>query len=229
MVNILLAVDYHRTLADESEVGFNVSERVIDSILRFLNSGNAFAVVTSGAIRHVKGLDALKGRLFMALENGLIVITPSGSRVINVPVDWWQLRNTIRNALVNMGVEFSEGEASLFIKYDPVVINALRTYGVRIEVNRGMVSIMPNGIDKGYAINALKRIVKPSAVIAMGDAENDVPMLKAADIAIAVNNAIPEVKSIAHYVTMGNDGDGVIEVINKLLNCDHELIKCITG
>ncbi len=227
MMKILLAVDYHRTLADERDGGFNVDQQVVSSVLRFINSGGIFAVVTSGAVRHVKGLDALMGRLFMALENGLIVITPSGSKVINTPADWWQLRSTIKSALTSMGVKFSEGEASLFINYDPSVINTLRTYGVRIEVNRNMVSIMPNGIDKGYAINVLRKMLNPGVVIAMGDAENDVPMLKAADIAIAVNNAIPEVKSIAHYVTRGNDGDGVVEVINKVLNCRRELLRCI--
>ncbi len=227
-MKVLLAVDYHRTLADETNGGFNVSQRVLDSVLRFINSGNAFAVVTSGAVRHVKGLNALEDRLFIALENGLIVKTPNGGKVINVPADWWQLRDAVKNALIKMGVRFSEGEASLFINYNPEVINALRTYDVRIEVNRNMASIMPKGVDKGYAVNMLRGMVKPSIVIAMGDAENDVPMLKAADIAIAVNNAIPEVKSIAHYVTKGNDGDGVIEVIEKVLNCRRELLKCLT-
>ena len=227
-MKVLLAVDYHRTLADETNGRFYVSQRVLDSVLRFINSGNAFAVVTSGAVRHVKGLNTLEDRLFIAFENGLIVKTPNGGKVINVPADWWQLRDVVKNALIEMGVKFSEGEASLFINYNPEVINALRTYDVRIEVNRNMVSIMPKGVDKGYAVNMLRGMVNPSIVIAMGDAENDVPMLKAADIAIAVNNAIPEVKSIAHYVTKGNDGGGVVEVIEKVLNCRRELLKCLT-
>jgi phosphoglycolate phosphatase (TIGR01487 family) len=46
---------------------------------------------------------------------------------------------------------------------------------------------------------------------AMGDSENDLPMLKEAGIAIAVGNATPEVKAEADYVCTKSYGEGAAE------------------
>jgi hydroxymethylpyrimidine pyrophosphatase-like HAD family hydrolase len=46
---------------------------------------------------------------------------------------------------------------------------------------------------------------------AMGDSENDLPMLKEAGIAIAVGNAAPELKAAADYVSKASYGDGAAE------------------
>ena len=51
--------------------------------------------------------------------------------------------------------------------------------------------------------------------IAVGDHQNDVSMLKAAGLGIAVANAREEVKKAADYVTVSNDEDAVAEIINK--------------
>lgn len=224
-LRILLAVDYHRTLADETKDGFVVHRRVIEAVERFISLGHLFAVVTSGASRHVKGIEPIINRVYLALENGLIVVTPSGERIINVQEQWWRLRELVKGRLISLGIRVSEGEASLFTRNSPDLIEALRDFNVRIEVNRDMASIMPSGVDKGYAIRVLREITKPDYVIAIGDAENDKPMLRAADVAVAVNNALPEVKEVAHYVTKGNDGDGVIEVINAILEHGVDWLK----
>jgi len=50
---------------------------------------------------------------------------------------------------------------------------------------------------------------KPEAMIAFGDAENDISMLKYAGIGVAMGNATPEVKAIADEVTLSNDEDGI--------------------
>ena len=46
---------------------------------------------------------------------------------------------------------------------------------------------------------------------AMGNSENDLPMLKEAGIAIAVGNAAPELKAVADYVSKASYGDGAAE------------------
>ncbi len=54
-------------------------------------------------------------------------------------------------------------------------------------------------------------------VIAFGDDINDLGMLKLAGAAVAVSNAIDEVKAVADYVTDSNDQDGVARFLQKTL------------
>ncbi|MFP3156881.1 MAG: hypothetical protein RXQ97_01560, partial [Caldivirga sp.] len=96
MGGLLLAVDYHRTLANERDGEFTVNTDVLNAITNFINLGNSFAVVTSGTTHHVKGLNALMGKVYLALENGLIVVKPSGERIINAPAQWWRLRDEVK-------------------------------------------------------------------------------------------------------------------------------------
>lgn len=51
---------------------------------------------------------------------------------------------------------------------------------------------------------------------AVGDEQNDIPMLRAAGIGIAMKNAAQEVKAAADYVTQrDNDHDAIAEIIEK--------------
>jgi Cof subfamily protein (haloacid dehalogenase superfamily) len=61
---------------------------------------------------------------------------------------------------------------------------------------------------------ALKQVaahygVPMEQVMAIGDAANDVPMLRAAGIAVAMDNAHPAVKANAHWVAPSNNDHGV--------------------
>ena len=51
--------------------------------------------------------------------------------------------------------------------------------------------------------------ISHSSVMAFGDGENDVSMLRAAGIGVAMGNAIDKAKEAAAYVTSSNDDDGV--------------------
>ncbi|MFN8661933.1 MAG: HAD hydrolase family protein [Thermomicrobiales bacterium] len=57
-------------------------------------------------------------------------------------------------------------------------------------------------------------------VVAVGDAENDQAMLSLAECAVAVANALPALKAHADYVTEGDHGVGVVEIIEQLLADD---------
>lgn len=73
--------------------------------------------------------------------------------------------------------------------------------------------------DKGMALTELASalgIVKEE-ILAIGDSDNDIGMLKAAGKAVAMGNAEKSVKSIAHLVTGSNHEDGAADVIEKLL------------
>ena len=54
--------------------------------------------------------------------------------------------------------------------------------------------------------------------IAVGDAENDIPMLEAAGLGVAMKNASEEIKKHADYITeLDNNQGGVGEVIRKYM------------
>ncbi|MBR2036785.1 MAG: HAD hydrolase family protein, partial [Lachnospiraceae bacterium] len=54
--------------------------------------------------------------------------------------------------------------------------------------------------------------------IAVGDAENDIPMLEAAGLGVAMKNASDDIKQHADYITkLDNNEGGVGEVIRKFM------------
>lgn len=59
--------------------------------------------------------------------------------------------------------------------------------------------------------------IEPAQSIAFGDAENDAMMLHEAGLAVAMGNAIPELKAAADIVTLSCDEDGVAVVLERLL------------
>jgi phosphoglycolate phosphatase len=69
------------------------------------------------------------------------------------------------------------------------------------------------GVNKATGMRKIAEImgIEPRNFAAMGDSENDLPMLKEAGLAIAVGNAAPELKAVADYVSKASYGDGAAE------------------
>lgn len=78
----------------------------------------------------------------------------------------------------------------------------------------------PLGATKGAGLLFLSRFLNVSLynTVAVGDQENDIPMLKNAQIGVAMVNSEEKVKEMADYITIAdNDHDGVAEVIYKFV------------
>ncbi|MEJ3742405.1 HAD family hydrolase [Actinomycetes bacterium KLBMP 9797] len=84
----------------------------------------------------------------------------------------------------------------------------------------GLVEISAAGVTKaaGLAWFCARHGVSPADVVAFGDMPNDVPMLTWAGRAVAVANAHPAVRAIAHDVTLSNDDDGVAAYLEKVFD-----------
>lgn len=82
------------------------------------------------------------------------------------------------------------------------------------------IEIQNAGTGKGNAVSLLRNIYgdKIHTVVAVGDYENDIEMLKAADIGYAVDNALPSVKAAADKITVDCSLGAVAAVINDLEN-----------
>ena len=75
-----------------------------------------------------------------------------------------------------------------------------------------------SGADKGNALRLFAEHLglTLSDCAAFGDGLNDLTMIKAAGLGVAMANAIPEVKAAAARITLSNDEDGVAAVLEEL-------------
>ena len=79
------------------------------------------------------------------------------------------------------------------------------------------LEIVPVGIDKARAVEKLSERfnISKEDVIAIGDGENDISMIRWAGLGVAMENANVNVKSNADIITKSNEDSGVAEVIKK--------------
>lgn len=94
--------------------------------------------------------------------------------------------------------------------------------GDRAEVTRSIVGfceITARDVDKGRALSWLCHHleVDPGDVVAVGDAPNDIPLLRVAGTKVAVETAAPEVKAIADWLVPGPGHGGLAEVVRRVL------------
>ena len=85
---------------------------------------------------------------------------------------------------------------------------------------RYFLEIVPAGVNKGEGILKLCELlgIPAERSVAAGDEANDLDMLRAAGVGVAMANAIPDAKAVADYVTQrDNNHDGVAEIIEKFL------------
>ena len=75
------------------------------------------------------------------------------------------------------------------------------------------------GVDKGSGLEALCRHlgIPREASVAVGDAENDLPMIRAAGLGVAMGNAIDAVRAAADVVVADADHGGCAEAISLML------------
>ena len=87
------------------------------------------------------------------------------------------------------------------------------------DFEEASLELSPAGVDKGTGLRALADLlgVPAQRTIAVGDADNDLPMLAAAGLAVAMGNANESVRAAADVVVADNDHDGVAEAIRRFL------------
>jgi len=81
------------------------------------------------------------------------------------------------------------------------------------------LEVIPKVINKGQGIRDICSVLgmDTTEVISFGDAENDIPMLRAAGMGVAMGNAAEPVKQAADLVTLSNNEDGIAAALEQLL------------
>lgn len=79
------------------------------------------------------------------------------------------------------------------------------------------IEINAAGVNKGKELVNLGRMlgIRREEIMACGDGDNDIIMLKEAGFGVAMANGEDKVKEAADYITLSNDEDGVADVIEK--------------
>jgi Cof subfamily protein (haloacid dehalogenase superfamily) len=105
---------------------------------------------------------------------------------------------------------------------DQVRVELQQRFGKRMEVTRSHELIVegnPPGVSKGEALRLLADClqVPQTQVLAVGDQDNDVPMLIWAGMGVAMGNGSPAVKAVADWVAPSLAEDGAAVAIERFV------------
>jgi HAD superfamily hydrolase (TIGR01484 family) len=216
---LVLATDYDGTLASEGRV----DDRTVLALAPLRASGRRLVLVTgrllADLLRVFPRADAFD---VVVAENGGTLWRPGEEERALAPAPPPGFVAELRAR----GVPSDAGRVVVATTepHDAEVLNAIHALGLDLQLvfNKGAVMILPPGVNKASGLAAaLEALGLPDAgVVAIGDAENDIVMLRASACGVAVQNALPAVKREARLVTRGARGAGVVEVVEGLLADD---------
>lgn len=141
-------------------------------------------------------------------------ITKVNATIMPFPtvMDQWESARLGAHKVMCMGD--AEEIADLYLKLQQMLFSELHIYRSRSTY----LEIAPKSVSKATALRLImkKRFnADLSHVMAFGDNYNDVDMIQASGLGIAVGNAIQEVKDVAKEVTLNSKEDGVAVAIEK--------------
>jgi hydroxymethylpyrimidine pyrophosphatase-like HAD family hydrolase len=215
-----VALDLDGTLA----VGDGVSDEILATIDE-TRSDRAVLLVT-GRVRSDldKVFPGLTAHFDAVLtENGAVLSTSKTSRLLYEPVDV-----EVDKVLAARGVTAARGEVLLAIDgRDGVVASqVIADLGLDCQVvhNRGSAMILPAGVTKAAGLLAALDALGLSLhnTIAVGDAENDLSLLRGVELGAAVADAVPSLVDHADLVLDHPNGGGVVALLRGPLLRGHQ-------
>jgi HAD superfamily hydrolase (TIGR01484 family) len=218
---LALASDYDGTLAAQGRVDLGT----LESVRRLLDSGRKFILVTGRELPDLLNVfpEANLCHLIVA-ENGALLYDPHTRQekvLAEAPPEKFVAE------LKRRGVQPLSAGRSIVATWSPheqTVLDVIRELGLELQVifNKGAVMALPSGVNKATGLHAAlgQLCLSPHNTVGIGDAENDHALLNACECSVAVANSIPVLKEKADIVTEGARGQGVAELIGRLLKDD---------
>jgi hydroxymethylpyrimidine pyrophosphatase-like HAD family hydrolase len=219
-----LATDYDGTLAHDGKV----SASTLAALNRFKAREGRVILVTGRVLPELE-------EVFPELAVCDLVVAENGALL------FWPKTGEVRLLAPPPPAEFAEKLAVLGA--DPLSVGrcivATRTphetavlktiedmqLDLSIIFNKGAVMVLPSGVSKATGLEAaLKTLdLRAEDTVAVGDAENDLAMLKMCGLGVAVANALDTVKAAADWVTPAARGDGVAQALDALMSAEARL------
>ena len=126
-----------------------------------------------------------------------------------------------KNDILQLAIAFDNDEMAIktnnYIKEN---IEGLNPYTARCKYSEHLyIEVLKEGVSKYSAVSYLARLcgISNDDIIAIGDSENDLTMVKNSGIGVAMENAVSELKQVAKYITKSNNENGVMEFLKLYL------------
>lgn len=218
---LALACDYDGTLARDG----HVDEPTVAALERLLDSGRKLLLVTG---RELPELQQIFSHLHLfdrvVAENGAFLFTPSTGeeKILAEPPPQAFLDELHRRQVRPLAL--GRVIVATWRPNEHMILDIIRELGLELQVifNKGAIMVLHSGINKATGLSAALKLVglTPEQVAGVGDGENDHAFLKLCGCGVAVANALPMVKQGACFVTRGDHGAGVSELIDELIGDD---------
>jgi hydroxymethylpyrimidine pyrophosphatase-like HAD family hydrolase len=221
---LALACDYDGTLAAHGQL----AEETLAAVERLLASGRKLILVTGRELEDLLHVFPQVNLCeWVVAENGAVLYRPATQEITLLesppPAEFLHL-------LQARGVApLSTGRVIVATRqpYENVVLDVIRDLGLELQVifNKGAVMILPAGVNKATGLRAALQEMRLSAhnVVGVGDAENDHAFLGLCECAVAVAGALRTVKERADVVLPSDNGVGVVELIDELVENDFRM------
>ena len=216
-----LACDYDGTLAFDGRV----APETVRALERLRRDQRTLLMVSG---RELDDLRRIFARLDLfervVVENGALLYRPAGNEAVPLappPNDRFVRR---LRELEIMPLAVGRTIVATRVPNEVAVLETIRELGLELQVifNKGAVMVLPAGVNKCTVLKtALEELeIPPQATVGVGDAENDHAFLQFCGLGVAVANALPSLKEEADLVTRHARGEGVVELIERLLKDD---------
>jgi hydroxymethylpyrimidine pyrophosphatase-like HAD family hydrolase len=218
---LVLACDFDGTLATDG----TVRDETFAALQRLRESGRKLILVTG---REIDDLLKVFPRIDIfdrvVAENGALLYRPANREHKTLgEAPSAEFVQALRAAGIS---PLSVGHCivSTWQPHESKVLETIRDLGLELQVifNKGAVMILPSGVNKATGLEAalLELGLSPHNCVGVGDAENDHALIRLSECGVAVGNALPLVQERADWVTRGRNGDGVVQLIDKLIEND---------
>lgn len=216
-----LACDYDGTLASHGRV----DEDVVAALKRVKSSGRKLILVTGRELSNIlhlfPHLDLFER---VVVENGALLYRPDTreEKILGEPPNPKLIELLHERGVSPLGV----GHVIVATREpnEKIALETIHELGLELQVtfNEGAVMILPSGVNKASGLNAaLSELhLSPHNAVGIGNAENDHAFLSKCECGVAVANALPMLMERADFVTQGDNGKGVIELVDKLVDSD---------
>ena len=107
-------------------------------------------------------------------------------------------------------------------RIEPMLKSAFTADVTVLRTDEQLVQVMHKRASKSRSLKRVARLygVGDREIMAIGDAPNDVGMLQMAGVAVAMDNAHPLVKQVAHWIAPSNDDHGVHAALMRYGLCE---------
>jgi HAD superfamily hydrolase (TIGR01484 family) len=218
---LALASDYDGTLAHDGRV----TTQTLKSLERFRHSGRHLILVTGRELPELEDVFPELGLFeLIVAENGGLLYRPESreKRALTSAPPPEFIADLKRRGVADMSV--GETIVATWQPFEAQVLASIRDLGLDLQVifNKEAVMVLPSGVNKmtglDHALDELR--LSRHNIVGVGDAENDHPFLSCCEFSVAVANAIPALKDRVDWVTAGERGAGVEELIAEVLAND---------